>query len=132
MHLPVRSVDKAKVVTGAGVDPDLLAGSDGARNGNLVPGLQFRRLSAASLSSWLGVLDGQLHRGRELDAQKITLIRGHYHLETFHEEVGGGADALAVYRPTAGLVMPTPGLSAILTRWPTFNMPSPCSRTWRP
>src|SRR4051794_18962441 len=73
--------DAAEVAAVAGVDLDLLPGGDEQRHVDRVTGLQRGGLGAAgravALQAGLGVLDGQLHRGGELDVEDPALVRGH-------------------------------------------------------
>src|SRR6478609_787270 len=94
------SCSPAEVVARAGVDLDLLAGGDEERDADLVAGLQGGGLGATggavALDARVGVLDGQLDRGGQLDVEHLALVLGDGGGEALDQEVGGVADGLAV------------------------------------
>src|SRR6266508_2131872 len=92
------SGDAAEVFPGPGVHLDLLAGGQEQRDLDLVPGLQLGGLGAAggavALQARLGVLEGELDRGRELDVQRAALVHRDDRRLVLQQEVRRVADEL--------------------------------------
>src|SRR5690606_19002722 len=86
----------AEVLAGAGVDLDPLAGGDEQRHLDLGAGLQRGGLGAAggavALEARLGVGDGELDRGGQLDVERGAVVEGHGGHRVLQHVVGGVAD----------------------------------------